>query len=177
MAMGADGYPVISYQDSTNNDLKVLKCGNAECSSGNSTVSLDTSIISGFETAITVGADGYPVVVYGDGTNLALKVAKCSNTSCTSAVTLTTVDTNSTNFFYNLSITLGADDFPIISYHDAQDGDLMFIKCGNASCSSGNTLRNLDNTAVAVGANTSIALGTNNYPFISYMDNKTLMFF
>ena len=31
IAIGTDGYPIMSYFDSKNGDLKVVKCGNSAC--------------------------------------------------------------------------------------------------------------------------------------------------
>ena len=42
------------------------------------------------------------------------------------------------------SITIGTDGLPVISYYDYTNGDLKVAKCGNAACSSGNTLTTID---------------------------------
>ena len=45
---------------------------------------------------------------------------------------------------YYTSITIGTDGLPVISYRDYTNGDLKVAKCGNAACSSGNTLTTVD---------------------------------
>ncbi len=82
IAIGTDGYPVISYWDQTHGDLKVVKCGNAACSSGNTTTTVDSTGDVGSYTSIAIGTDGYPVISYYDGTNYDLKVAACDNGYC-----------------------------------------------------------------------------------------------
>jgi hypothetical protein len=84
ITIGTDGLPVISYHDEneTNGDLKVAHCGNASCSLGNTITSVDTGGYVGYDTSITIGTDGLPVISYFDYTNVDLKVAKCANPFC-----------------------------------------------------------------------------------------------
>ena len=82
ITIGTDGLPVISYYDDTNGDLKVAKCGNAACSSGNTLTTVDSGGDVGSYTSITIGTDGLPVISYCDRTNCDLKVAKCANPFC-----------------------------------------------------------------------------------------------
>jgi len=83
ITIGADAFPVISYYDYTNGDLKVAKCGDASCTPGSVTLrTLDSSGDVGQLTSITIGADGFPVISYYDATNGNLKVAKCANPYC-----------------------------------------------------------------------------------------------
>ncbi len=43
IAVDARDIPIISYHDYTNGDLKVLKCGNAHCTVGNITTTVDSA--------------------------------------------------------------------------------------------------------------------------------------
>ncbi len=76
IAIGADGFPVVSYFDGATNDLKVLHCGNAACTSGNQAAALDTPGNVGRHTSIALGADGLPVVSYNDASSGDLKLAR-----------------------------------------------------------------------------------------------------
>jgi hypothetical protein len=163
--IGTDSMPVISYYDGTNGDLKVVKCGNASCSSGNTITTIDSGGSVGSDTSITIGTDSLPVISYYDFTNADLKVAKCGNASCSSGNTLTTVDNGGSW----TSITIGTDGLPVISYYDGTNADLKVAKCGNASCSSGNTITTIDSGG-QVGHYTSITIGTDGLPVISYWD-------
>ena len=165
ITIGTDGLPVISYSDVTNSDLKVVKCGNAACSSGNTLTTVDSGGDVGSFKSITIGTDGLPVISYSDFTNFDLKVAHCGNAACSSGNTLTTVDSGGDVGSFN-SITIGTDGLPVISYRDNTNFALKVAHCGNAACSSGNTLTTVDS-----GSFTSITIGTDGLPVISYRDS------
>ena len=89
IAIGADGLPVVSYEE--NDALKVAHCGNVTCTAGNTLTTVDSDVGGG--GSIAIGADGLPVVSYGVGEfGPGLKVAHCGNVTCTAGNTLTTVD-------------------------------------------------------------------------------------
>lgn len=167
ITVGADGLPVIAYRDASNLDLKVIKCGNAACSSGNTTTSVDTAGDVGYETSIAIGTDGFPVISYFDNTNADLKVYTCSTASC-NAGSAASVDTVGSVGLAS-SITIGTDGFPVVSYRDNSNEDLKVTKCGNAACSAGNTTTSVD-TVGSVANYTSIAIGTDGFPIIAFLD-------
>ena len=171
IAIGADGFPVISYYDGDNKDLKMAKCGDASCTPASVTLrTLDSIGDVGWYNSIAIGTDGFPVISYLDTTNYDLKVAKCGDASCTPAsVTPQTVDSTGNLGAYT-SLAIGTDGFPVISYYDTTNHSLKVAKCGDASCTPDSvTLRTLDSIGI-VGMYTSIAIGADGFPVISYTD-------
>lgn len=81
--------------------------------------------------------------------------------------TLTTVD-GSTNVGAENSITIGADGLPLISYADAGSGHLKVVHCQNVSCSSVDPPQTVDNSSSGVGEYTSITIGADGLPIVSY---------
>ena len=172
VAIGADDLPVISYYDQGNFDLKVLKCGNAACTSGNTKTTVDSTGDVGQYTSITVPSDGFPVISYYDTTNGDLKVVKCSVASCATGSTLTTVDSTGNVGQYTSIAIYPTTGYPVISYYDVTNTNPKFVKCGNASCSSGNNIINLDNGVFGTndGQYTSIAIGNDGLPVVTFYD-------
>ncbi|NDE60549.1 MAG: hypothetical protein EB010_14280, partial [Acidimicrobiia bacterium] len=127
---------------------------------------IDTTGNVGVYTSIAIGTNGNPIISYRDNTNGYLKVAACTNPTCTTS-TNTTLDTNG-NVGYDTSITIGIDGNPIISYQDFSNGDLKVAACTNPICTTA-SITTIDSNDF-VGANTSIAIGTNGNPIISYRD-------
>ena len=176
LAIGTDGYPVISYYDNTNYDLMVTKCGDASCSSGNVTTCIDSTDDVGLHTSIAIGTDGYPVISYYAGSSFwDLRVAKCNDPACAgSNVTITTLDSTDAVGLYT-SLAIGTDGYPVIAYQDNTNTALKFVHCTNASCSSYETPYTIDDpgSQSLSGAFTSIAIGIDSKPIISYYTGNT----
>jgi hypothetical protein len=179
MAIGRDGLPVISYpvEDPAwswgKEHLKVVHCGNASCSEGNTITTVDSSDGVGQGSDIAIGSDGLPVISYWDRTNTDLKVAHCGNVACTAGNTLTTVDTTG-NVGYDTAITIGRDGLPVISYYDYTNHILKVVHCGNVACTAGNTFAQVGSGLGGTVGRTSIAIGGDGLPVISYYDHYDL---
>jgi len=174
IAIGADTFPVISYSDLTNDDLKLVHCTSIDCSSNDTPVTLDSTDTVGTHTSIAIGSDNFPVISYHDDTNSGLKLVHCLNTSCLGIEGVgfdTPVTLDSTDFvgFYT-SIAIGSDNFPVISYFDATNEDLKLVHCTSIDCSSNDTPVTLDSSTDIVGQYTSITIGSDNFPVISYSE-------
>jgi len=170
IATGADGLPVISYYDFTNGDLKVAHCDDVACSSATlSTV--DSAGDVGWYSSITIGVDGLPVISYYDWTNQGLKVAHCNNAACTGAASR--ILDSAGDVGYNTSITIGVDGLPVISYYDYTNEDLKVAHCNDPLC-TGAAIRTVDWEGKVGYYKTSITIGAEGLPVISYHDDTNL---
>jgi hypothetical protein len=137
IAIGSDGYPIISYGNSTKGSLELAKCTDIFCSgsatnpTGYSTSTLDTAAAAGSQTSISIGTDGFPVIAYYSGTGN-LKFVKCNNVSCSSKAA-SSLDTQ-TNTGKSPSLAIGTDGYPVIAYQDGVKLDLLLAQCNNAAC-------------------------------------------
>jgi len=187
ISIGSDALPFISYYDATNNALKVVKCGDAACSTNNIISMLDwrnnAQMILGQHTAIAIGADGLPIISYyyadssSTPTSGALYVVKCRNAACTGAFTPGTLDGGAANVRVGKysSITIGTDGLPIVSYYDEINSALKIAKCNDAACGTGTTITTTITTlstantgTVNAGIYTSITIGSDGLPLVVY---------
>jgi hypothetical protein len=173
IAIGADGLPVISYENVTAGDLRVTKCGNPACTSGNVSVTADSPANDvGVYSSIAIGADGLPVISHQDSTADTLRVTKCGNPACSAGNVSTTVDDPPNAVGWFTSIAIGADGLPVISHQDLTAGALRVTKCGNAACTAGNVSTTAD-PPNAVGYYSSLAIGNDGLPVISHQDRSS----
>jgi hypothetical protein len=173
VAIGADGLPVVAYRDAGNGDLKVLHCGNEACTAGNQATTVDNpgGASVGTDTSIAIGADGLPLVAYKDTTNFDLKILHCGNVACTAGNVATAVDTGPANVGSDTSVAIGLDGLPLVAYVDVTSTDLKVLHCGNAACTSGNAAVVADPGPVGADTDTSLAIGSDDLPVISFYDS------
>ena len=173
LALDSSGNPMIAYYSSTDSSLRYLYCiSSPTCSSGILLGGeLDNSADVGKSVSMVIDQSGYPVISYFDSTNGDLKLALCSNSSCTSKAIITVDSAGNVGGYPSLA--LDSNDNPVISYADASNDKLKVVICGNATCTSGNIYRSFYTTG---GVTSSfIALTSGNIPIISYSDGSGLL--
>jgi hypothetical protein len=122
--------------------------------------------------SIIKGADGLPIISYSNLTSGLIKVAHCSDYTC-SASTKTSL-----NFSFppgGTSIAIGSDALPVISYVNSV-GNLVVLKCSTVDC-TGNVDFSVLDGSLGDAVRTSITIGMDGFPLISYYDrtNGNLM--
>ncbi len=173
LQLDSGGRPVVSYYDVTNQALKLLHCGNANCTAGNSVVTVDAIGNVGQHTSLALDVLGNPVISYYDATNQRLKVAHCGDVNCANpAVTIAPDAFGNVGQFTALRLDqLGR---PVISYYDATFQRLKLLHCGSPSCTAGNTLYVVDGGNVLgtgnVGQFTALVMDVTDNPVLSYYD-------
>jgi hypothetical protein len=160
-----DGLPIISYNSTTDLQLKVAKCGNAACSAAN-TVTLVGAANSGSTTSIAIRASGNPLIVYQSPTN-AWTLMDCGNPQCSSGNSTPSFDT--ATVFGAAVVSIPPDGIPVIAYGIfASFGQLKVAKCGNANCSSGNTYTTVDTSFSSNGPAVAMTQSSDGFPLINY---------
>ncbi|MDR3491564.1 MAG: hypothetical protein P4M12_05900 [Gammaproteobacteria bacterium] len=163
-----NNFPVVTYYDATSGVLKVLHCGNASCTGGNSIVKPDTATSNGVQSSVKMNAAGNPVIAYFDFTKKSLKMLTCGNANCNAGNTINTADSGADVGRFP-SLVLDSNGKPAVSYLDLTNGKLKVLRCGNATCSAGNAFASIGTNGV-VGYYSSLALDTSDNPMVSYYD-------
>jgi hypothetical protein len=161
IALDASGNPVISYYDSANGDLKLVHCGDATCSTGDSIQTVDSVGTVGQYNSLKLDRNGFPVISYYDATNADLKLVHCGNADCSSGNSIQTVDSTGTVGLYT-SLALDAAGNPVIAYSGS---GLKVAHCGDANCSGGNSIQVTD----AGGSGISLVLDGDGKPVVSFV--------
>lgn len=121
LAIGADGYPKIAYEDEWHHDLKYA------CFNGSSwtLTTIDSAGDVGEDVSLAIGRDGRPRIAYhnddDDALFFALKFQVCGLPGGT---WVTQVVDDSGRVGEDNSLALDSDDNPCVSYHDEDSGNL-----------------------------------------------------
>ena len=120
----------------------------------------------GWDTAVGVGADGLPLILYLDYTNRDLKLARCADLECGTS-DHRAIDTEG-DVGWSSAIAITGDGLPVLSYFDNSRRDLKVALCADPRCDTFD-LRTLDAQGQA-GQHTSLAIGPDGRPVIAYYD-------
>jgi len=171
IAIGVDGFPVISYHGS--GKLKVAKCNDEACSGGDETITTinDTDEFTGIHTSIAIGADGFPVISYQEtfGSST-VRVAKCNDAACTGEdETISIIDSTGPAMFESTAIAIGADDLPVVAYFNSIGGAaIMVAKCNDSACAGEDETINIVDTLHQSAQILSLNIGDDGLPILSY---------
>jgi hypothetical protein len=82
IVLDATGHPIVSYYSVTASALKILYCGDANCTAGNSIITPDSAGTVGQYTSLVLDTEGSPVVSYYDASDSKLNVLHCGDPLC-----------------------------------------------------------------------------------------------
>jgi len=171
-----NGYPVIAFFDETNDDLEVVRCNDATCTS-TTTTTIDSSGDVGRTPSLQLDSNNYPVIAYHYNTSQDLKIVHCGSTDCSSGNTINTVDSGGNVGDYPSLQLDTTNGYPVIAYYDATNTAIKLVHCDDVNCDgdeSGNTVT-VDNTEIDYPyiSVTWMKLDTNGYPVMTYHNNTT----
>lgn len=177
IALDANGFPVIAYKDNTNFDLVIVRCNDKECKGDDESIQVPvTTGDTGTQPSIVLDENSYPVVSYYDTTNTDLYLLHCNDLYCAGGDESNVgVDTGANALGLHSIVRLDSSTpkKPVIAYHDDTNQSVKLAYCGDANCSSGNTLTVVEDTASNLGSgykNIDFVIRSNGYPIITYYD-------
>jgi hypothetical protein len=166
IAIGADGLGLISYTGFSVEHLRVAHCSNPACSEATLSTLGGPNDFAFQTTSVAIGADGLGLIAFVEPKGLVPKVAHCNNVTCTDA-TITSFDPQAFVFRDGISVTIGSDGLPLISY---QSFGLKVAHCSNFACTAATTatLQSGD-----LGDWSSISTGSEGLGLVSYFNRET----
>jgi hypothetical protein len=168
ITIGADGFGLISYLDALNRVLRVAHCANVECTAVDAITSVTpTTINLGQYSSITIGGDGLGLISFYDATFGRLWAGHCTNVQCTGFVSNALTAPGIIGKY--TSIAIAPDGLGLISYYDDDAGGVLVSHCAAANCAAADVTGGFD-AIVDTGKYTSITIGPDGLPLISYYD-------
>jgi hypothetical protein len=161
-----------------NDGLLLYSCTNPACApvASRTIIEPNTTFRVPSKSSVTIGSDGLPLITYlSFGNPDRIDVAHCLDVTCSqtkkSTVDSPVTDPTTAANMTAPSVTTGVDGLGIITYYDAINKNLKTAHCSNLDCSSSITadMPGLDEFG-DVGSWTSITIGNDGLPLISYRD-------
>jgi hypothetical protein len=171
IALDANGYPVVSYRDVSNEALKVLHCNDPDCEGGDDTITtVDSTGNTGWYISMALDSNGYPVVSYYRLDTGNLKILHCNDANCAGNNESITNPDGPEDVGIDSDLVLDANGYPVVAYSDSTNTGLKILHCNDANCAGGNESITSPDTDGSVGFWPSLALDANGYPIVSYYD-------
>ena len=177
MALGTDGFALITYYDYTNSTINLIHCEDANCSSHSKTL-VDNVPKGGYNpNAIAIGANGFGLISYHDQKDITgedvLMIAACMNLACSyNAEYHYTIFEGYVDQSTEINMVIGQDGLGLITFGDWLNHDLKIAHCDNELCSTATTYT-LD-TPGYMGKYNAITLGMDGLGLIAYSDGTNL---
>jgi hypothetical protein len=157
--LGADNKILIVYGGA--NSIFSAHCEDAAC---NTITKTSLYISDGSLPSLKLGSDGLGLFSYFTVPGGDLKVAHCSNTSCSSVNTYTLDNTSNTT---RTALIIGGDGLGLIAYTDGTPNyDLKIAHCADVGCTSATT--NTLDTASNVDIYLSIGTSSDGFGLVVY---------
>lgn len=169
LVLDSKGNPIVSYQDLTNRDLKLLRCDDPNCDGNESrNISIpDSEGMVGTYSSLALDEQDRPIVSYYESSLGVLKLLHCNSADCASASKFI-LDSSDVVGSYS-SLVLDENGNPVVSYYDNSNGNLKLLHCGDARCMViKNRHISTPDEVGDVGLYTSLALDKAGNPVISY---------
>ncbi|WP_223787989.1 hypothetical protein [Marinicella meishanensis] len=160
----SSGFPLISYYDFDNDDLRVFACFNSACTASNNYVVDSAGNTGNYSRIIWRAASNRALILYNADSNQILKVRDCTSTYCNTGNNR--IVDNST-FIGNFQKGLALDPVtgrPVMIYQDLTNDVLKMAYCLDVVCASIST-RDL----VASGQAADLTFNQDNQPIITFL--------
>lgn len=170
MVLDSSGNPVISYQDVTNEDLKVMHCNDPSCSGGDESITApQTTGRFGYRTSIALDSAGRPVIVHQAFSN-DLRIVRCNDVNCAGSDESVTSPDPSTAIYAtsSQSLALDASDRPVVAYYDYGISRLRVLHCNDPFCGGGGESITMPESVAYSGYAPSVVLDAAGNPVVAY---------
>jgi len=159
VAIRPDGVPSIAFAYA-GTGVGLVYCNEITCTVDPLVQPVDAAATPTADTALLIGGDGLPFIVYANG--FQLKAAKCANVGCNGGTLTTVLDGMASPVA--IAAVLGADLLPTIVYGNASGAKVL--RCLNSQCTSSTS--QVLQSGVGVPA-VSMVKGADGYPVIAYV--------
>lgn len=162
--LAPDGLPLIAYYQGTNNQLRLIRCLDPNCTQRTDTLVVGTGL-PGPDIAITIDGRGLPVIGYYERNALDAVLAFCDTLACGAPTTRVIDAAGDVGASISIDIT-SVTGRVVAAYYDRTNGNPKLAICNDASCTS-TTASIVDNGATDDGRVLSL-ISTSGFLVVAY---------